>query len=36
MTAPQGELQPECTDEPKLTAEEWEAVAVLAAVEDSD
>lgn len=29
---PQPEVEPEdCSDEPKLTAEEWEAVAELAA-----
>ena len=35
MTEP--EPQPvECNDEPKLTAEEWEAVAALAAEEEAD
>lgn len=29
MTAPDGELQPECSEEPKLTAEEWAYVEAL-------
>lgn len=31
---PDPEPDVECSDEPKLTAEEWEAVAALSAAED--
>lgn len=34
--SPSNDVPVECSDEPKLTAEEWEAVAYLAAQPEQD
>jgi hypothetical protein len=36
MTEPEHDYGPECDDEPKLTEEEWEAVAALSAEEQDE